>query len=143
MTRIDFYILPHDDEAQRLEFTCRLVDKATQRGNRVLLNCESDSSCTELDTLLWAFRPESYIPHVTLPDDEPKVSAAPVALTCGGDSPSHHEVLVNLDNSLPEHFARFQRLAQIVNQDKNRITASRKLFAFLRDQGYPIEVHNL
>lgn len=148
MTRIDFYILKNDTEAARLDFCCRLVDKAMRQNNRILINTKTAASSEEIDDLLWSFRPESYVPHMILGLDEEmeteeELAEIPVVISRGLDCVSHHDVLVNLDTELPEHFAKFKRLAQIVNQDKEQLAASRKLFAFLRDRGYPIEIHNL
>ena len=53
MTKVDFYILPSADPAARLDFACKLTDKAWRMGHRIYLHC-SDAE------------PVSYT-HLTLP----------------------------------------------------------------------------
>lgn len=144
MTRIDFYILESNTDEARLNFSCRLIEKAVNQGNCVLANTESEQACEELDDLLWSFKPEAYVPHGILGNiDENELAEIPVVISHNTDCESHHDVLVNLGLEIPPYFAKFKRFAHIVNQDEKRLTASRKCFAFFRDRGYPIEVNKL
>ena len=39
MTKVDFYILPSADPSARLDFACKLTDKAWRMGHRIYLHC--------------------------------------------------------------------------------------------------------
>lgn len=144
MTRVDFYILASDTDQARLHFCCRLIEKAVNQGNTVLVNTDSLAAAEEIDDLLWSFKPEAYVPHAILNNaDTDELEDIPVVIGHNQDCETHHDVLVNLANELPDFFARFKRFAQIVNQDKSRLEASRKHFAFFRDRGYPIKTNKL
>jgi len=142
MTNIDFYILQTDSDEQQLHFVCRLLDKAVRQGNRILVHTKSETMTSSLDALLWHFKPESYVPHGAIKVAENPVDE-PIAITHKADSQHHNDVLVNLSLELPQNFARFKRLAQVVNQSAPSLEASRQHFAFLKDRGYPIKVNKL
>lgn len=144
MTRVDFYILAAESTAERLDFTCRLVEKAQQRGKRVFVATRDGEQTVQLNRLLWAFRPESFIGHSTV--DEARAGAlepSPVLLGHSGDGGDHHDLLINLGDTVPGCFSRFERLAEVVVQAGPVLQATRNNYAFYRDRGYPIQSHQL
>ena len=48
MSKVDFYILPTDSLSARLDFACKLCEKAWRLGHRVYLNC-SDAAQRDED----------------------------------------------------------------------------------------------
>ncbi|WP_096087158.1 DNA polymerase III subunit chi [Agaribacterium haliotis] len=145
MTRVSFYILSSEQEQQRLLFSCRLIEKAVNQGNRVLVHVDSAADAEQIDDLLWSFKPEAYLPHAIVGgelDDE--LGELPIAISCGAtDCEQHHDVLLNLATQLPPWFARFKRFAQVVNQQPALLQASRKHYGFFKERGYPIETNKL
>jgi DNA polymerase-3 subunit chi len=139
MTQVDFYILPSADPAARLDFACKLTDKAWRLGHRVYLHCTDAQQREELDARLWRFKGETFVPHGLVEDD----SDAPVALGIGTDPGTHQDLLVNLDLRIPEFFKRFARIAEIVVEDPAIRLAARESFRFYREQGYPLQDHRL
>lgn len=140
MTRVDFYVLQAASLDERLTFACRLTQKAQAQGNRVYLAVDDSSMATQLDELLWSFRPESFVAH----DCEGGTNnRAPVLIGFGEDCGDHHDLLVNLKNQIPPYFSRFQRLAEVVCQTQDVLTVTRQNYAFYRERGYPIHSHNL
>lgn len=139
MTQVDFYILPSADPAARLDFACKLTDKAWRLGHRVYLHCTDAQQREELDVRLWRFKGETFVPHGPVEDD----SDAPVALGIGTDPGTHQDLLVNLDLRIPEFFKRFARIAEIVVEDPAIRLAARESFRFYREQGYPLQDHRL
>lgn len=142
MTRINFYILQSDNEQSLLEFCCKLVEKAAKQGNTVLIHTESEHESNVFDDLLWQFRPESFVPH-SIVQDENSVANEPVQISHINMASSNQDVLINLTNTVPTQFARHPRFVQIVNQQSERLASSRKHFAFFKERGYPIEINKL
>ena len=141
MTRIDFYLLNASEQAQKLDFACRLVEKAWQRGHRIYLHTPGPELSTRVDELLWSFRPASFIPHA-LADTDPR-STEPV-LVGHDDCPPHcNDVLINLADEIPAFFSRFQRVSEIVSADEASRQRSRDNYRFYRDRGYPLHTHQL
>ena len=63
MSKVDFYILPTDSLSARLDFACKLCDKAWRLGHRVYLHCQDAEQRSELDQRLWHFKGEAFVPH--------------------------------------------------------------------------------
>ena len=151
MTRIDFYILQSDNDQARLDFSCRLIEKAFSQGNRVLIQTESLTASNELDHLLWYFKPESYVPHVihAHSDTTEFNLSEPVVISHEADKINLPEtsppfgLLLNMSHDVPVRFKQHTRYAQIVNQSPKRLEASRKHFAFFKEQGYSVEVNKI
>ena len=137
MTRIDFYQI--DTAEPTFLFSCRLIEKAWRQGHRVYVHVRTDDEATELDNLLWTFRPDRFIPHdvIELTPD------GPVHIGCGEDPRSHNDVMVNLSGEVPEFFSRFTRVAEVVPLDEDRREQARTNYRFYRDRGYPLQYHSL
>ncbi len=140
MTRIDFYVLADSSVESRMEFACRLTQKAQQMGSRVYIAVDDKQQAQQLDQLLWSFRPESFVPH----DCEGESALqAPVLVGFGADCSDHHDLLINLKSNIPDYFSRFERLVEIVSQQEQVLTQTREHFTFYRERGYPIQSHDM
>jgi DNA polymerase-3 subunit chi len=139
MTKVDFYILPSADPAARLEFACKLTEKAWRLGHRVYLHCADAAQREALDARLWSFKGESFVPHGAAEEDR----QAPVALGLGDDPGEHCDLLVNLDLKVPAFFQRFARVAELVIEEPAIRQAARENFRFYREAGYPLQDHRL
>lgn len=143
MTHIDFYILPDDASAARWHFACRLIDKVTRLGHRVLVTLNDPAEAQEFDELLWTFKPESFIPHACLPCD--RLEQVEITTDLQSEIPlhNHHNVLLNLSSHVPAYFSRFERLSEVVIQQPEVLKNTREHYSFYRERGYPIQHRNL
>ncbi|MDK2777560.1 MAG: DNA polymerase III subunit chi [Pseudomonadota bacterium] len=137
MTQVDFYILAAQTHDERALFACRLAEKAFSRGNRVLIQTDSEQAARQLDELLWTFREESFIPHALLSGDD-AADDCPVNIGWQQDPGHHHDVILNLSAEMPSFFGRFQRFINIVIQQDDVLDYTRNHYRFLKDRGYPI-----
>lgn len=142
MARIDFYVLKGSGEPSRRQFACRLAEKAYRLQHRVHIRTADSTASAELDELLWTYRDGSFVPHEVLSGDP---SAAESAVTIGhGDPPAGiAELLINLDNRVPESAASFARIAEIVTSDDDSRSRSREHYARYRELGHTLETHKL
>jgi len=113
MTKVDFYILATAAADQRAAFACRLANKAFRQGLNIYLHTGGEQQGREIDSLLWEFRPQSFLPHGVL--GEP--ASDRIAIGWGDDPGEHHDLMINLDLSVPAFVGRFQRVAEIVSKD--------------------------
>jgi len=141
MTQVDFYILPGDNLQQRVQFACRLVDKAYRLGHRVYIHTESPQQTRLLDDLLWTFQQNSFIPHTVLQDNSGTPS--PVQLGHAAEPDASHQVLVNLAPEVPLFFSRFERVAELVNNDTSLRQQGRNRYSFYKQRGYPLRTHDI
>jgi len=139
MPSVDFYILPSADPSARLDFACKLAEKAWRLGHQVYLHCQDAEQRDHMNSRLWSFKGESFVPH-GLADEEPP---APVVLGLGADPGRHHDLLINLDLAVPGFFATFARVAELVIEEPNHRRAARTNFRFYREGGYPLQDHRM
>lgn len=139
MKKVDFYILPTDSLSARLDFACKLCEKAWRLGHHVYLHCESESQRQALDERLWSFKGEAFIPH----DHAENPAQASVALGIGDTPGEHRDLLINLGADVPGFVGQFERVAEIVVEAPAIRQAARERFRFYREQGYALQDHRL
>lgn len=141
MTRVDFYVLPDADPAQRPLLACRLAEKAYGQGLKVYIHTASEGEALLLDELLWTFRAGSFLPHAlhhAVADEAP-----PILLGHDHEPAAHTDVLINLGAEVPRFFGRFARVAELVDQRPELLAQSRERFRFYRERGYELNTHPL
>ena len=139
MSQVDFYILPTDSLSARLDFACKLCEKAWRLGHRVYLHCQDAEQRSELDQRLWCFKGEAFVPH----DFAEAQADAAVALGVADDAGSHRDLLINLGGDVPGFVGQFQRVAEIVVEESAIRLAARERFRFYRERGYALQDHRL
>ena len=141
MARVDFYVLSESGEHARRQFACRLAEKAYKLRHRVHIHVPGSDTAAQLDDLLWTFRDGSFVPHELLSG---AVSPeAPVTIGCGPLPAFDCDLLINLDDAVPERAGAFPRVAEVVTSDEDCRSRSRQRFVDYRDQGHTLETHNL
>jgi DNA polymerase III subunit chi len=141
VTRIDFYLLPLSEPHGKLSFACKLVEKAWAGGHHIHVHGNDPVAAHALDELLWSFRGTSFIPH-QLRDASAAVHER-VTIGCSDDPGEQHDVLINLADSIPEFFSRFERVAEIVLNDEDSRSESRRRWSYYKDRGYALKHHDM
>ncbi|WP_312933015.1 DNA polymerase III subunit chi [Pseudomonas sp.] len=139
MNKVDFYILPTDSLRARLDFACKLCEKAWRLGHRVYLHCQDEAQRSELDLCLWQFKGEAFVPH-DLAHIDP---AGQVVLGIDESAHDHADLLINLAADVPAFVGQFQRVAEIVVEAPAIRQAARERFRFYRERGYALTDHRL
>lgn len=137
MTEIDFYVLADADPRRRDLLVCRLAEKAWTLGHRVYIH--APDRAPQLDALLWTFRDDAFLPHALADDD----AHAPIVIGDGDEPLDTRYLLLNLSDSVPSFFSRFERVAEIINDEPAVREAGRERFRFYRDRGYSLRTHKL
>ena len=140
--RVDFYILHTPDPTGRLQFACRLTEKAYGLDNTVYAHTATDTDAEQLDDLLWTFRQGSFIPHARV-GNAAADGSAPVRIGTPSDSEREGDLLINLAHEVPEFAAGFARVAEIVGGDDASVQAGRARFKQYRDQGVEPVTHKI
>ncbi|MFK8041247.1 DNA polymerase III subunit chi [Congregibacter sp.] len=139
MTRVGFYIIENTDADSRPRLALRLAEKAHKRGHRIFINSETEAQARQLNELLWSFRPASFLPHALSCDD----ANEQICIGWGQEPQGHDDLLINLQTSVPDFIGRFQRVAELVNQEPARLEALRDSWRHYRERGYALEEHRL
>ncbi|ALS58553.1 DNA polymerase III subunit chi [Pandoraea norimbergensis] len=131
MTRVDF----HTHVANRLDYACRFARKVYLAGQTLVVVGDPDV-LRAFDQALWTFSPLEFVPHCFTRDDE--AAKTPVVLAGPDEEAQHHQVLLNLANGVPTHFARFERVVEIVGDAPEDLAGARERYRFYRDRGYTL-----
>lgn len=133
MTRVDF----HSKVPDKLLYACRLVRKARAADMRVVIFTQDRTQLDALDEALWTFSEQDFLPHVVAGDE--LATQTPVILTddAGAELP-HHQILINLSGETPAHFARFERLFEVISTDEDDLAAGRERYRQYQQRGYPL-----
>ena len=137
MTQIDFYTHVGD----KWHTACRLAAKAYARGLRVAVLCPDAETAQRVDRMLWTLSSIGFVPHCH--SRHALAARTPVTIDHQDSEPPHDEVLLNLRETWPPAFSRFQRLIEIVSRDDTDRAQARDRFKFYRDRGYEIRTHDL
>jgi len=138
-TRIDFYIATR---FQVLPLTCRVIEKVYALEHSIYVHTESLAQAQQLDTLLWQFKADNFIPHELYEADNPEQQAA-VLLGFEEPPPNANDVLVNLTDAVPVFFNRFSRVAEMVAPIEEKKKIARARFKYYRQNGYEIQSHTV
>ncbi len=138
MTRIDF----HSNVGDSIAYACRLVRKAYLSGEPIVVLAEP-ARLAAFDEQLWTFKPLEFVPHCMA--DSALAADTPVLLTASLEAlvqDQRHQILLNLGATVPQQFARFERLLEVVGNEEHELVAGRDRYRFYRDRGYALNNYN-
>ena len=144
MTEIKF----HFNVADRTEYACRLLRKASRQGATVVVTGPVPVLAS-LDSALWTFDALEFLPHLmlhagqTVPE---RLRRTKIWLSEDPSAGGHHEVLVNLGLDAleaPPGFESFARVIEVVSTDENDRVAARQRWKHYAARGYTIERHEV
>jgi|SRR3990172_3389091 len=133
-TEIFFYHL----ERRTLEDVLpTLLLRSVERGWRATVQATSEERVEALDSLLWAFSEESFLPHGTAKDGQ--TSAQPIYLTVEGDNPNAAQVRFLLDGAELDDPSSYQRVVFIFDgRDPEAVTRARTQWQAARGSGHTV-----
>ena len=85
----------------------QLLEKTLQRGWNVIVRTRDAARVTHLDSWLWTWRDDSFLPHAA--DDEPNASRQPILLTTGFENPNQAAALFLIDGAEPGEIGGYTR----------------------------------
>src|SRR5581483_367979 len=94
MTEVLFYHL-HGQPLERV--LPQLLERSLERGWKVVVQAATDERVDALDTHLWTYRDDSFLPHGTSRDSDPM--AHPVLLTTAEHNPNGATVRFLIDGT--------------------------------------------
>ena len=135
MTELFFYHL----QRQPLERVLpTLIEKSLERGWRVIVQAASEERAEVLDSHLWTFRDDSFLPHGTW--REPEVSEQPVLLTVHDHNPNAAAVRFLVDGvRVPADASAYQRIVLIFDgEDPEAVAAARECWSEGKAKGFDV-----
>jgi DNA polymerase-3 subunit chi len=121
MTEILFYHL----ETQPLERVIPvLLEKTLERGWKAVVEAGSQERAEALDTVLWTYRDDSFLPHALAGADTDALQ--PLLITTGPENPNGANVRFYVDRAVPQSGEGYERLVYMFSgHDPDAVTEAR------------------
>jgi DNA polymerase III subunit chi len=134
MTDVLFYHL----ERQPLERVLpSLVDRTLARGWRAVVQAGSDERVDALDTLLWTYTEESFLPHGTRKDGN--AAEQPVFLTTEDENPNGAAVRFLVDGAELADHSGYERIVYLFDgNDEDAVARARSQWKVAKGAGCAI-----
>ena len=116
MKQAQFYVLNKDNIHEQ---ACDLAAKAWRLGKRVLITCETEQQAFEIDELLWAREPDSFVPK-------------------GKRNAQRRDLLISLQTQIPEFVTSFNQVIEFVPVDETEKAQARERYKQYRQQGWQL-----
>ena len=133
-TEVYFYHLERGSLEQVLP---TLLELSLKRGWRAAVQAAIEERAEALNTLLWTYREESFLPHGTARDGRP--SAHPIYLTAGDDNPNGAHVRFLVDGAMLEDASPYTRVAYIFDgKDQDAVAHARAEWQAAKAKGHAV-----
>ena len=130
--RIDFYHLQKSTLEQVLPV---LAEKVFATGKRLLIKTDIPEQADHLDSLLWTYKPDSWLPHGTREDGFEEDQ--PVFISTGNDNPNHAETVMLIDGGAIEEVETFERCLDLFDgRDEAAVQNARELWKAVVKAGH-------
>lgn len=137
MTSIEF----HYNANEPIRLAATLVANFVQNGRKVLIYAPDATWYQAIDRMLWTYTQLSFVPHCAFDADVAPETAVWLSNQTEG-AEAMDDILVNLSETVPTFFSRFDRTIEIVGTAETERAPGRVRYKFYQDRGYPIEQVN-
>jgi DNA polymerase-3 subunit chi len=121
-TEVYFY---HLERGRLDDVLPTLLERSLKRGWRAAVQAASDERVQALDTLVWTYGNESFLPHGTARDG--RASAQPIYLTAGDDNPNAGHVRFLVDGAALADASPYVRVAYVFDgRDQDVVARARE-----------------
>ena len=134
MAEVLFY---HLTESRLEEALPPLLEKSLDRGWRVSVHMGSEERCAMLDTHLWTFREDSFLPHGS--DQAPHAERQPVLLTLASAAANDATVRFVAEGAAVPELDGVERLVMMFDgHDQQQLETARSQWKLLKSGGHSL-----
>jgi DNA polymerase-3 subunit chi len=134
MTDVGFYHLQSTPLERALP---KLLERGLAAGFRVLVVAGSAERIAHLDTVLWTYDEESFLPHGTRSDGQPE--RQPILLAEIEENANGADMLVLTDGAVSANLGRYRRCLDLFDgNDEAAVVAARERFRAAKAAGYEL-----
>lgn len=134
MTEVSFYHLERTPLKVALP---KILEKAHAAGMRTVVMAGSEENVAELNTALWTYDPDSFLPHGSAEDGP--AADQPVYLTTHDENPNAARVLALVDGVDVADFSKFDRVLDLFDgHDQEAVQAARVRWKARQDAGHDL-----
>ena len=133
-TEVWFYHLERTSLEQALP---ELLEKTLQKGWKALVRLREADRLQRLDSWLWTYRDESFLPHA--PDDEVGAERQPILLTMGFENANNADALFLVDGAEPGELAGYVRCVVLFDgADEAQLAVARAQWSAVKATGVSV-----
>ncbi len=134
MTEIGFYHLTRTPLDVALP---RLLSKAFEQGQRVVLRAPSETRVDLLDRLLWTFEKDSFLPHGTAGDGN--ALEQPIYLTAGEENPNGAAILCLVEAAPFGDLGAYHRCLDVFDgRNEDAVAKGRERWRWAQEHGHQL-----
>src|SRR5476649_1463872 len=113
-----------------------LLEKTLARGWRALVRSTARERVEHLDSWLWSYRDDSFLPHGV--ESEPQAERQPILITTGMGNPNAAQALFLIDGADPGDISAFERCVLMFDgRDEAAVAAARQRWSGFSKAGAP------
>jgi len=135
MTEVLFYHLQNQAAESVLP---PLLERSLARGWKVVVQTASEERADAIDTHLWTYSDDSFLPHGTWRDRD--AAEQPIVIAVTADNPNGARIRFLIDcDALPEDSAAYERLVLVFNgEDDDALRAARGVWTAAKSNGFDV-----
>lgn len=133
-TEIYFYHLERQSLGDALP---KLLERSLQRGWRAVVQAASEERVEALNSILWTYREESFLPHGTARDG--RAAEQPIYLTAGEENPNGAQIRFLVDGTVLADASPYIRVAYVFDgRDEEAVRAARAAWQEAKGSGHAV-----
>lgn len=114
-----------------------LLERSIERNWRVTVQTTTDARCEALDSHLWTFRADSFLPHGM--DKDPHADLQPILLTSGAANQNKSGVRFVIDGAEPPELSGYDRVVFMFDgHDDGQLQSARSQWKRLKGEGHTL-----
>ena len=137
MTETLFY---HLERRSLEEVLPGLVEKSLARGWRAAIKTDSSERSDALDSLLWTYDDQSFLPHAQLGDGD--AAGQPVLITVEEGNPNSAQIFFYVGGALPPDWGQLSDLARVAllfdGRDAQALASARAAWKDAKAAGHDV-----
>lgn len=133
-TEVYFYQLENRSLEQVLP---ALLERSLERGWHAVVQAASKERVEALNTALWTYREDSFLPHGAASDG--MAAAQPIYLTDDDDNPNGAAVRFLVDGAMAADASLYTRVVHIFDgHDETAVARAREVWQAAKERGYSV-----
>lgn len=137
MTEISFYHLTTSPLERALP---KLLEKSLGAGLRSVVVTRDEAQSDHINSLLWSYDPNSFLPHGSRKDPHPEQQ--PIYITHEAEAPNNPDMLVITDGSALELDGALKKLLDIFDgQDEEQVAKARVRWKDYKTAGHAVSYY--
>ena len=141
-TNVLFHHFESIDRREYLIYVCKLIEKGYKKNIKpIFIQTGNKQEAEELDTILWTFRQESYVPHIIV--DKNINNTQPVQIGWINNDIESPEAIINISDQIPQTSNQSNKIHEIIENIDIKKEKARERWKTYKSYGFNIKAHKV